>query len=94
MLFDADWLDTIVQEHEETFDPNCRRDFIDAFLAEKKKGKDESFTVRLSLHTAVKVSNIHLQPWYNLNEKLNKKSLKKLQLNKIKKYLKKQTNEN
>ena len=54
LLFDVEWLGTIVQEHKETFDPNCPRDFIDAFLAEKKKGKDESFSVRLIYDIALK----------------------------------------
>ena len=41
-----DWLNTIVEEHEKTFDENNIRDFIDAFIVEKRKEKDGSFKVR------------------------------------------------
>ena len=36
----------IVKEHEESFDENNLRDFIDAFIAEKRKGEDSTFSVR------------------------------------------------
>jgi len=39
------WLSGIVKEHEKTFDENNIRDFIDAFIVEKRKGKDNSFEV-------------------------------------------------
>ena len=39
----SDWLDEYVKEHEKTFDKDNIRDFIDAFIAEKKKGEDDSF---------------------------------------------------
>ena len=42
----AVWLRNIVEEHERSFDENNIRDFIDAFILEKKKGKDSSFTVK------------------------------------------------
>ena len=35
-----------MKEHENTFDQNNLRDFIDAFIAEKRKDNDSSFTVR------------------------------------------------
>jgi len=39
-------LDGFVQEHEKTFDENNIRDFIDAFIVEKRKAQDASFKVR------------------------------------------------
>ena len=36
----------IVIEHKESFDENNLRDFIDAFIAEKRKGEDSTFSVR------------------------------------------------
>ena len=41
----TDQLETIIEEHEKTYDENNIRDFIDAFLQEKKKGTDSTFTV-------------------------------------------------
>ena len=53
-----DWLNEIVEEHEKTFDENNLRDFIDAFIVEKRKGKDDSFKV---IATAVVTVTIVLQ---------------------------------
>ena len=44
-FFFSDWLNHLVVEHEKTLDENQLRDFIDAFLVEKRKGKKD-FTVR------------------------------------------------
>ena len=41
----TDWVKEIAKEHEETFDENNLRDFIDAFILEKRKGTDPYFTV-------------------------------------------------
>ena len=35
----------MIEEHEKNHDENNVRDFIDAFIQEKRKGKDPSFTV-------------------------------------------------
>jgi len=37
----------IIKEHEATFDENSIRDFIDAFIAEKRKGNDPNFSVSI-----------------------------------------------
>ena len=46
--FFTDWFGNIVNEHEKSYDENNIRDFIDAFIFEKRKEKDSTFTVKLS----------------------------------------------
>ena len=41
-----DWMRVIIKEHEESFGENSLRDFVDAFIAEKRKGEDSTFSVR------------------------------------------------
>ena len=41
-----DWMRVIIKEHEESFDENNLRDFVDAFIAEKRKGENSTFSVR------------------------------------------------
>ena len=41
-----DWMRVIIKEHEESFDENSLRDFVDAFIAEKRKGENSTFSVR------------------------------------------------
>ena len=54
IYFGTDWLREIVNEHEKTFDPENLRDFIDAFIAEKRKGTDKTFEVSIQ-----SVKNLH-----------------------------------
>ena len=37
----------MIEEHQKTFDENNLRDFIDAFIAEQRKGEDSHFSVKL-----------------------------------------------
>jgi len=39
------WIYKIIQEHEKSFDENNLRDFIDAFIFEKRKENSSYFTV-------------------------------------------------
>jgi len=51
----------VVQEHEKTFDENNIRDFIDAFIVEKRKSQDASFKVRNTNSCNVFVLHIFTQ---------------------------------
>ncbi|XP_076801696.1 cytochrome P450 2J6-like [Clavelina lepadiformis] len=44
------FLQSLVDEHEQTFDKENLRDFIDCFLKEMKKGEDKSFTINQLIH--------------------------------------------
>ena len=45
----VDWISEIMKEHEKTCDEKNLRDFINAFITEKRKGNNSTFTVRKNI---------------------------------------------
>ena len=53
----TEWFETIIDEHEKSFNENSIRDFIDAFIQEKRKGKDPSFNVMQESLVIITIEN-------------------------------------
>ena len=60
MHFIVVWFESMAEEHEKTYDENNMRDFIDAFIQEKRKGNDSYFTAR-NYYTFLKFLSISLK---------------------------------
>lgn len=58
-FFNEEHMKTIIEAHEETYDPLDKRDFIDSFLEESKIGTP-TFEVSLYIVTVITITHNYL----------------------------------